>query len=471
MSENKRIAENVLEAVGGKENVKELMHCVTRLRFKFKDASLFDKKVVGNIPGVMGVNVVGEQYQVIIGKNVDEVYKELCLLTGIEETEAVDAEPEDLINEKLTLKKIGSNIIDYLSGSMIPLIPCMIVAGMFMTISTVLGPSMLNLIPDGHPLIELCNFVYGSFFSFLPVFLAVTASRKLKVDTYLSVMLATLLLVEGFAAYGMRGESFLVYGFLPARVDAYGNSVLPILLTVWVFKYVHAFFNKHINNGLSNMLVPFLTFLVMIPVELCVLAPLGSYIGDALGNGLIAFGNVAGPIGLAIIAAFWVFIVLTGMHHVLIIFGVTTMMTVGQESFVLVGAHLGTFACYGMALGAFLRIRNVSEKGMALSHFLSGFIGGITEPTIYGIGFRYKKPFIGMCIAGAIAGIFAGITHVTQVVFGATNVLGLVNFLGGGTSNFVCSMIATAIAFFGSATLVYLFGFDSDMPCMKKDGE
>ncbi|WP_303973730.1 PTS transporter subunit EIIC [Streptococcus merionis] len=471
MADNKQIAREILEAVGGKENIQELLHCVTRLRFRLKDVSLFEKETVKSIPGVLGVNIVGEQYQVVIGQTVGEVYKELCTLADIAEKKMVEDDAMDKPKEKLTPKKIGSNIIEYLSGSMIPLIPNMIVAGMFMTISTVLGPTMLNLITEEDPLYQLCNFVYSAFFSFLPIFLAITAAKKLNTNTFLSVMLGTLLVVDDLAAYGLNGETFMVYDIFPARVAEYGNSVMPILLTVWVMSYVLNFFKKHINNALSNMLVPFLTFAVMIPLELCILAPLGSYLGDGLGNVLIAFGNVAGPIGLAIIGAFWIFIVLTGMHHVLIIFGVTTLMQVGADGFVLVGAHIGTFACYGMALGAFLRIRNTSEKGVAFGHFVTGIIGGITEPAIYGIGFRYKKPFIGMCIGGAAAGLFAGITGVKQYVMGATNILGLVNFLGGGTHSFVCAMIATGIAFFGSAILTYLFGFDESMTCMKKNTE
>lgn len=470
MADNRQIACDVLEAAGGKENIQEVTHCVTRLRFHFKDSSVFDKERIKAIPGVLGVNIVGEEYQVIIGQKVGEVYKEVCALAGVAERKQIEEKESDAPKEKLTLKKIGSNILDYLSGSMIPLIPNMVVAGMFMTISTVLGPAMLNIVAEGDPLYQLCNFVYNAFFSFLPIFLAITASRKLKTDTFLSVMLGSLLLVDGFAAYGLSGETFMVYDIFPARVGAYGNSVIPILLTVWVMSYVLKFFQKHIDNAVSNILIPVLTVAVMIPLELCILAPLGSYLGDGIGNALIAFGNTAGPVGLAILGAFWIFIVLTGMHHVLIVFGITTLMQAGAEGFVLVGAHIGTFACYGMALGAFLRIRNTSEKSIAFGHFITGLIGGITEPTIYGIGFRYKKPFIGMCIAGAAAGLFAGITGVKQYVMGSTNILGIINFLGGGTSGFVCAVIATAIAFFGSAVLVYFLGFDNTMPCMKKDG-
>ncbi|MCH4265876.1 MAG: PTS transporter subunit EIIC [Solobacterium sp.] len=465
---NEQIAKDVLAAVGGKGNIAFVTHCITRLRFTLKDKSVPNSEEIKKIPGVLGTNVAGDQYQVIIGQNVPKVYDFLCKEAGLEQAAAVD-ENLDAPKEKLTLKSIGGKILDYLAGSMTPLIPAMMAAAMFKTLEVVLGPDMLGFITSDSDFYKLCEFVYYGFFYFLPIYLGYTASKKVGLNPMLGAFAAGCLLVPDFVTLAnTEGATFSVYG-ISARLMTYGQTVLPILLIVPVMSVVFKFFAKHIPDVLSTVFTPFLTMVVMVPLIYCILGPLGGYLGDLIGNGLVAFGDFGGFLAVAVVAALWEFLVITGMHQVLIVFGITTLMSVGSDHFVLVAGGMATWAAFGMAFGSFLRMRNKDEKALALGYTVSGLLGGVTEPVLYGIGFKYKKPFIAMMIGGFCGGIYAGLTGVGTYVMGATNFLAVIGYLGGGTSNMINGCIGAAIAFSVSAALTYFIGFNKNDPALQKD--
>ena len=454
---NEQIAKTVLEAVGGKNNVTFVTHCMTRLRFNLKDMAIPDQEEMKELKGVLGVVVSGGQFQVVIGQNVPKVYAALCAEAGIAQQDAID-ENLDGPREKLTLKRAGSNILNYMAACMTPMIPAMMAAALFRTIQVAIGPDMLGLITAESNFYMLCDFVYNAFFYFLPVYLGYTASKKLNLNPVMGMLAACLLIVPGFVDLADAGASFSVYG-IPCIVNNYSQSVLPIVLTVWVMSYVDRFFRKVIPDILSTIFVPFLTMVVIVPVELCLLAPIGSVAGDFIGNGLLAFGNVGGFLAIAVVAAVWEFLVMSGMHTVLIVFGISSMMTNGVDNFVLTAGGYATWAAFGISLGAFLRLRDKEEKTLALGYFVSGILGGVTEPVLYGIGFKFKKPFIAMAIGGFCGGLYAGLMHVGTYVMGAANFLSVLGYVGGGTANMIHGCIGVVIALGVSAALTYFIGF------------
>lgn len=454
---NEQIAKTVLEAVGGKNNVTFVTHCMTRIRFNLKDMAIPDQEAMKELKGVLGVVVSGGQFQVVIGQNVPKVYAALCAEAGIAQQDAID-ENLDGLKEKLTLKRAGSNILNYMAACMTPMIPAMMAAALFRTIQVAIGPDMLGLVTAESSFYMLCDFVYNAFFYFLPVYLGYTASKKLNLNPVMGMLAACLLIVPGFVDLADAGASFSVYG-IPCIVNNYSQSVLPIVLTVWVMSYVDRFFRKVIPDILSTIFVPFLTMVVIVPVELCLLAPIGSVAGDFIGNGLLAFGNVGGFLAIAVVAAVWEFLVMSGMHAVLIVFGISSMMTNGVDNFVLTAGGYATWAAFGMALGAFLRLRDKEEKTLALGYFVSGILGGVTEPVLYGIGFKFKKPFIAMAIGGFCGGLYAGLMHVGTYVMGATNFLSVLGYVGGGTANMIHGCVGAVIALGVSAALTYFIGF------------
>ena len=467
MANNKEIAQKVLDAVGGAANVTSATHCMTRLRLTLKDAGIPNDDEVNKIAGVLSVVRSGGQYQVVIGQNVPKVYAEFCALTGLAQQEAID-ENLDAPKEKLTPKAIGGKVLNYLAGSVTQMIPIMIAAAMFKTIYVILGPDMLKLFTAESDIYRLMDFLYDAGYYFMPIYLGYAAAKTLKANPMLGLYMGGILLAPDLIDIVAAGEPFTVCG-IPMRLVNYGSTVLPILLSVWILSYVEKFWKKIMPDALATIFVPFLTMAVMTPLALCALAPIGSFLGDYIGAGLIAFGAHGGFIAVAVIAGLWEFLVMTGMHQVVLISGIMILLSGGTDSCVMVGGGMATMAAFGMALGAFLRIREKDEKALAFGYFVSGFIGGVTEPVLYGIGMKYKRPFIALFVGGFCGGLYAGLTHVTCYVLGATNFLGaFVGYVAGGTANTVNGIIASAISLGATAVLTYMFGFDKNDPAVAK---
>ncbi|AUW97349.1 PTS transporter subunit EIIC [Streptococcus pluranimalium] len=453
---NKVIAEKVLQAVGGKENVTNATHCMTRLRLNLKDTSIPNKDEITAIPGVLAVVESGGQYQVVIGQNVAKVYPEFARLADVVTEKQID-ENLDQPKEKLTLKKVGSNILNYLAGSMTPLIPAMMVAAMFRTIQVILGPDLLHLISDKSNAYVLLDALYNAFFYFMPIFIGWTAAKKLGASQVIGLYTGAMLVVPSLVA--LDGKPFDIYGFIPTTMHNYAQTVLPVILSVWVMFYIERFFKKIIPDVLSTIFVPFLTVAVLVPLSFGLLAPLGSILGDWIGNGLIIFHKYGGFIAIAVIGALWEFLVMSGMHQILIVFAITTMLQNGSEALVSTAGMSATWAAFGMALGAFLKLRDKDEKALSFGYFVSGIIGGVTEPVLYGVGLRYKRPFISLIIGGFLGALYGGLTGVRSYIMGATNFLSVLGYVGGGTTNIINGCISVAIAFFSTAILTYFIGF------------
>ena len=465
MANNKKIAEEVLAAVGGKENVTNVTHCMTRLRFTLKDQSVPDQEAIKKLDGVIGVVVAGGQFQIIVGQNVSKVYAEVCKIGGFAQQESID-ENLDGPKEKLTLKKVGKNIMDYLAGTMTQLIPIMIAAAMFKTVYVLFGPDILGWIGADSDLYILMDALYNAGFYFMPIYIGYAAAKKLGVSPMLGMFMGGILICPGILDVVAAGEPFTVYG-IPMRLVDYSSSVMPIIICVWLLSYVEKFFKKFVPDTLSTIFVPFLTMAVMVPVALCVAAPVGQFVGDYVGaflNGMAAHGGILANV---IIAALWEFLVMTGMHQVILIPGIMNLLAGNPDSCVMVADAMATWAAFGMALGAFFRLKDKKEKALAGGYFISGFVGGVTEPVLYGIGMKYKRPFICLAIGGALGGLYCGITHVTVYLLGATNFLSVLGYVAGGTANFVNSIIAALIAMLSTAALTYFFGFDKNDPALK----
>ena len=457
--DNKQIALEVLEAVGGKGNVTAVQHCMTRLRFNLKDQSLADDDAVKAVKGVAGVQRAGGQYQVIVGQNVPKVYDALCAEAGLAKQDAID-ENLDAPKEKLTIKGVGSAIFNYLSGSMVQLIPLMVAAGLFKCFSSILGPDMLGIISAESNLYILFDFVYDAGFYFLPIYLGYCAAKKIGATPVLGMLMGGILIAPDFLA--LAGTSFSVYG-LPTTAYDYSQTVLPILLSVAALYFVEKFFTRVVPDVLSTLFVPFLTIAVMLPVSLCVLAPLGNYCAYGMSAIINAIDAVAGPLAVGIVGGIWEFLVMTGMHTVFSTVTFTLFFEYGSISGALMGMWVATFAVWGVALGAFLRLKDKEEKSLTFGYFVSGVLGGVTEPTLYGLCFKYKRTFIGLVVGGFVGGLIAGFAGVTEYMIGSTaNVLLLVVFTGGPTSNLMWGVISCVVALVVAAVVTFFTGFTKE---------
>ena len=452
------LARTILDKVGGEKNVAQVTHCMTRLRFNLKDESkAVPDDEMKAVKGVLGVVRSGGQYQVIIGQTVNKVYEEVNKLGSFG-----GGVPVEKVKEKLTLKKIGMNILNYLAGSLTPLIPVIIAAAMVKTVLAVIGPSMLGLVHEGDNLYTLLTFVGDAGFYFLPILIGYTASIKMGMNPAMGMFMGAILVHPTLVQMATEGVTgFTVYG-IPMAVQNYSSSVLPIILSVWVMSYIFKFLNDKLSPALRTIFAPTLTVFIMLPISLCGLAPLGGMIGEYISKGLLAFGSVGGFVAVAVIAAVWEYLVMSGMHIVLVVTMMTMIMQNGSEALVSPAASCATMAAVGMALGAALRMKDEEERAMGIGYFVSGILGGVTEPALYGVGFKYKRPLIGMMIGGALGGLYAGLTHVAVYGMGATNFLMAMTFAGGGTANLVNGIISLVIALVGAAAATYALGLGKD---------
>lgn len=473
MSKNdklKQIADQVLLSVGGKDNIMQVTHCMTRLRFNLKDESLPDEEKIKAISGVMGVVHSGGQLQVIIGQTVDKVYEYLCDEIGFEKKTEI-RENLDRPKQKLTPKVIGGNILNALSGCVVPLIPLMMAASMFKMLVAVLGPGMLGVIAEGTDIYKLLTFVGDAGFYFFPIVLAYTAAKKFNATVVVAMFLGAIMMHPTFVGMAAENASFTVFG-IPCSVQNYASTLLPIILSVWVLGYVERFFKRILPQSLKIIFVPFLSILIMLPISLCALGPVGAFIGNYLCELLLGLGNVPviGFLAVALIAAFWEFMVMTGMHTVFITSLVMVFAQSGSEALVSVGGAIASISTAGMLLGSFLRIREKEEKSLTMGYFIASIIGGVTEPGLYGNGMKFKRPYIGLIAGGFAGGLYAGIMNVTcYAMVPVASFIGLTAFAGGPVSNLVHGVISCLIGFVVAAAVTYITGYAKNDPVVQKN--
>ena len=457
MTKHEKLVNDILENIGGAENIANVTHCMTRLRFNLKDLSKVDNQVLSNVKGVLGITQSGGQFQVIIGQSVGEVYNELIDEAGITGKKTAE---KLIINEKKDLKYYGNKILDTLSGSLTPLIPILISASMFKMLVAVLGPTMLNIMPESSSFYTLFTFVGDAGFYFFPIFIGYTASKKIGVTPVLGLFLGAIMIHPTFLGMLESGTKLNLWG-VSISPQNYTSTVIPMVLSIWIMSYVEPFFKKIIPSMLGTILVPTLTMVVMIPLSLGVLGPLGFVLGDYISKALLSLDVIGGFLAVAVIAALWQFLVMTGMHLLMITTMITMFAQNGQESLLTPAGVVSSMAVAGMCLGASIRMKNKEEKALSFSFVIASFVGGVTEPGVYGVGVRYKKPFLGMMLGGLVGGFYAGLTNVTAyALIPVANFTALASFVGGSTSNTINGMIASLLGFSVAAVATYMLGVE-----------
>lgn len=460
MADKTKLAQDVLAAVGGKENVKQAMHCITRLRFILVDDKVPNEDEIKKIDGVLGVQRAAGQFQVIVGPGVPDVYKELCRIGGFDELAAVDENIDDTQEKQpWTAKRVGSAILDYLSGSMIPVVPAIMVAGLFRAIQSIMGPTMLGVLQQGDSFYTILDMVYSAAMYFLPIYLGFSAARKRGTSPILGMLMAGVLISPQLTGLVADGGSLDFLG-LPVPVINYSQTVVPILLTVWIMSFIERFFNKVVPDMVRTVFAPFFTVLITLPISLCLLAPLGYTASTALGGFLLGLhdqGGFVAVITIACLVAVYPFLQATGMHVAIGVLGLPFLTEQGIDTFFIASNTLANWAIWAMALALFLRMKDPHKKSEQLGLFISGCIGGVTEPTLFGSGFKYPRLFLGAAAGGFVGGAWMAFTHTGVIQLGASNVLNLLRFVSPERpENFINACIAAALAFTVSTIVGYI---------------
>ncbi len=467
MADNKQIAHEVLELVGGGSNVVTATNCMTRLRLTVHDQSKVDVEAIKKVTGVIGCQWSGAQLQVIIGQNVPKVLEAFCAEGGIAAGKPVDENLDaDLPKEKLTLGVLGNRVLDYLSGSMTQLIPLIMAGGLFRTFAVVLGPQLLGLIAeDSATYTFFYTTLYEAAFYFLPIYLGYAAAKKIGASPMLGMLTGGLLIAPTIVSAASAGENISVYGISIAASD-YSQSVLPIMLAVVLLYFVEKFFKKHMPDALSTIFTPFCTMIVVVPITLIVLAPIGNGVGQLIATFLFWLADLGGLGSIlvrGVLGAFWQLFVVAGMHMPVILLAINQIAVAGYDPIIFVSTNSAMFAVWGCALGAFLRIKNKEEKSMCMGYVVAAVMGGVTEPALFGVNLRWRGTLLGMFAGGAVSSILAGFMGVTYYMAGGgTNFLVFLNYLQGGMGNVAMAIVCAVVAVVIAAIVTYLFGFSQE---------
>ena len=418
---NKIFAEQVLEAVGGSANIVSVTHCMTRLRFVLKDQSVPNKKEVESIKGVMGVNVVGGQYQVIIGNSVGNVYKELVAISGISD-ETADFKDEE--NKNPIVKAL-----DFIAGCMTPLFTAIIAGGLIKVLLVIFGPTLLGVLSAESDTYILMNALGDAPFYFLPVLVAFTASKKLNCNSFLAVMVSSVLIYPDVISLLAIDQATHLFGVIPVVHGSYASSIIPAMLSTILLKYVEMGVDKIVPEWSKNFLKPLLIVLITAPITLCALAPLGLLVGSGLQFVINSIYGFAPWLAMTIFAAAMPFIVMTGMHWAFVPATLMSLANTGFDLLLLPAMLASNIAQAGATFGVAAKTKDSDLREMAIPAGISALLAGVTEPAMYGITLRLRKPMVAACIASGIGGLIAGFTTLKACAFATPCLTAIVQFI------------------------------------------
>ncbi|HEP1782867.1 TPA: PTS glucose transporter subunit IIA [Streptococcus suis] len=445
----KNTALAILEAVGGEKNVLRATHCVTRLRLELKDENIVSDERVKSISGVLGIMKKNGQYQIILGNDVANYYKEFTALGKFDSDSVQQVKKANVLEQ----------VIEYIAGSMTPLIPAMLGGGMIKVLVIVLP--MLGLLKADSQSISFLAFFGDAPYHFMPIFLAYSASQKLKVTPALAMSVAGILLHPNFVQMVSTGDPLHFLG-APVTPASYGSSVIPILIMVWLMKYIEAVFNKVTPAVTKSFLQPTLVLLVSGFIALVLVGPLGVIVGEGLSQLVEQMHGVAGWLTLAVLGAIMPFIVMTGMHWAFAPIFLAAL--IATPDVLILPAMLGSNLAQGAAsMAVAFKSKNSNTKQIAFAAGFSALFAGVTEPALYGVTLKYKKPLYAAMIGGGLAGLFVGLTGVKAYLFAVPSLIALPQFIySEAASNITNAMIAAAISIIVTFILAYFLGIDEE---------
>lgn len=463
MGKYQALAKEIVENVGGKDNVTGLVHCITRLRFTLKDEGIAKDQVLKDMDGVVTVMKSGGQYQVVIGNHVPEVFEDVMQLLDLKEGGAA---AED--------KKPGRPLdkaIDMVSGIFQPILGIMAACGMLKGLNTLLVTLGLYRADCGGYLI--INAAGDALFTFLPLFLGYTAAKKFQLKPMLGLAIGAAMCYPGIQAAALSAGAEPLYYLLegtmfrsPVYIDFFGipvvsvdytGTVIPVILAVWFASKCEKLFSRYIPDLVKFFFVPMLTLLITIPVSVLFLGPVATFGSTLISEFTLAIRGVSPMLAGGIVGLTWQILVIFGMHWGFIPVYINNVQTLGCDN-VMMPFFACTFATSAVVLGIFFKTKDKKLKEMAIPNFISG-IFGVTEPAIYGILLPLKKPFIISCIAGGIGGAFYGFCNFRKFILGGMGIFELPNMMNpdGSMGNILVAFAGIAISMAVGFVLTMVF--------------
>lgn len=466
MSKNyNELADSIVTLVGGEQNVTSLYHCITRLRFKLKDVSIAQKNTdkIKKLSGVLSVVEANNQYQVVIGNEVENVFNTIMTRSNIKS--ALGSDNNENTNDSNDEKSgnIFLRFFNTLSSIFNPIIMPLAGAGMIKALLVVL--TTYNFMNAESSTYKILTATGNSVFYFLPLFLALSAARVFKANQFVALAIVAALLEPNFTALVTANGVTVDFMGLPAILMGYSGTVIPAIISIFVYSKFEKVLKRFIPKSLEIFLLPMIALLIMVPLTVMVIGPVGVYLGDGLGNLINIISERSGLLAGLVIGGGWTLLVMIGIHWGVVPIMVNNLATYGYD-IIRPMVAAATFASAGAALGVFFRSKDKETKSLALSSLVPALLGGITEPIVYGLSVKYKKPLIAQIIAGAIAGAFMGAMKTKAIVYVFPALTTLPAFFG---ETFPIYCIGIALAFFLSAILTYILGLDEKIEEVKDD--
>lgn len=449
----KVLAKQVVELVGGKENIQDLTHCVTRLRFVLKDEKIAKTEEIRQTKGVLSVVQQGGQYQVVIGNEVEKAYDAVCDLLGIMEGDTSAKE------ENGKKDNLFNAFFKTISGIFFPVIGVLGAAGIMKSVLTICT-TFHFLTADAGTYKILYAFGDG-FFYFLPIILGFSAATKFKSNPYLGAAIGAALVYPDIITATSKNMS-ITFLSIPVVLMSYTSSVFPIIIAVYVASKIEKIFKKILHQSLQLMFVPFFTALIVVPLTFLAIGPVGTFISKGLSTvttGMYGFSPILAGIFLG---AFWQVIVIFGLHYAFIPVLINNVMTMHKDP---INAILcvTVFALSGVSLGYALKVKDKEKKAFGFSNVISGLLG-VTEPIIYGIALPNRKAFACAFVGGGIAGAITAGAGAYMYGFAGGGLLAGPMFINpaGMDKSFTIFLISGAVAFVVSCVLTFLVGVKAE---------
>lgn len=456
-----KLAAEIVKNVGGKENVNDVYHCQTRLRFKLADEGKADDRRLEETDGVAKVIRNAGVYQVVIGTHVADVFEEIEKLVDVRK----DKEDAEAAGEK---QNAFTKIIDFVAGVFQPVIPALSGAGMVKALLALLV--VMKVISSSSQTYYLLNLFADGVFYFLPMILAFTCAQKLKCNPILAAGVAAMMLHPNWTALVAAKEAVNFFNVIPFTLANYGSSVIPIILIIFVQSFVEKRLKKWIPKAVELVFVPMLTFLIMGTLAFSVLGPIGAVLGNYLGQFFTFLSESAAWAPAVLVGSTLPVMVMLGLHNGVAPLGVMQMANLGYDSIFGPGCVCSNMAQATATTVVALRTKNKKTKQIAVSGAITAYMG-ITEPALYGVSLPKKYPLAAAMIGGGLGGLYAGLTHTHRFATGSSGLPAVLLYLGDDTTKFFVNIIiAILISIVSTAVITLLLSFKFEKEEESSDG-